>query len=117
MTDKPSGKPRWTRIASGIRGEDLRLGDGAVAERGMSVTVSWRCTLNRGDEVNTGTVSFRIGARTQIAGFERGVAGMRVGGIRKLRISPHLAYRDESVAGIPPNAVLCFEVKLLALSE
>ena len=38
---------------------------------------------------------------------------MRVGGIRELRVSPHLAYRDQSVPGIPPNSVLHFEVKLL----
>jgi FKBP-type peptidyl-prolyl cis-trans isomerase len=117
MTDKPDEKRRWTRIASGIRGEDLSLGDGAVAERGRCVLISWRCTLNRGDEVNTGTVWFRIGARTVIAGLERGVIGMRVGGRRRLRISPHLAYRDQAVTGIPPNAVLDFDVKLLALSD
>ncbi len=105
------------RIASGIRGEDIKPGDGRVAERGCLITIRWQCKLNRGDVVGSATDSFRIGKRDVIAGLERGVIGMRVGGIRILRISPHLAYRDQAVAGIPPNSVLDFEVELLEVSE
>ena len=104
------------RIASGITAEDLKLGEGGAAEHGHFVTTRWKCWLNRGDEVGSGTVAFRIGSRQSIAGFERGVIGMRVGGIRRLRISPHLAYRDKEVPGIPPNAMLVFEVELLELT-
>jgi FKBP-type peptidyl-prolyl cis-trans isomerase len=51
-----------------------------------------------------------------IAGLERGLEGMRIGGIRKLRVSPHLAYRDTGVPGVvPPNAVLMFEIELLSI--
>jgi len=105
------------RIASGIRGQDLKIGEGPVAERGRLATVRWECNLNRGDHVRSGTDTFRIGKREVIAGLDRGVIGMRVGGIRKLHISPHLGYRDEGAFGIPPSAVLEFEVELLALSE
>ena len=105
------------RIASGIRGEDVRIGTGAVANRGCVVTSRFACKLNRGEVVRASTYSFQIGKREVIAGLERGVIGMRVGGIRKLRISPHLAYRDQAVTGIPPNAVLDFEVELLDLSD
>jgi len=105
------------RIASGICGEDVKIGDGAVAERGQRVTIHWQGTLNRGDEFRAATNSFRIGAREVIAGLDRGVVGMRVGGIRKLRISPHLAYGDRSVPGIPANAVLNLEVELLDVSD
>ncbi len=105
------------RIASGIRGEDVRVGEGAVAERGRLATIRFECRLHRGDPVRSGTQTFRIGKREVIAGLERGVIGMRVGGIRKLHISPHLAYRSEGAPGIPPNAVLEFEVELLALAE
>jgi len=105
------------RIASGIRGEDVKKGDGPVAERGRRVTIRWQCKLNRGDEVRADITSFRIGDRDVIAGLNRGVVGMQVGGIRKLRISPHLAYRDQAIPGIPPNAVLVFEVELLDLSD
>jgi FKBP-type peptidyl-prolyl cis-trans isomerase len=105
------------RIASGLRGEDLRIGDGPTAERGQDVSIRWTCKLNRGEEVATGMESFRIGGRRLIAGLEHGVIGMRVGGIRRLRISPHLAYRDRQAGPIPPNAVLVFEVELLELKE
>jgi FKBP-type peptidyl-prolyl cis-trans isomerase len=105
------------RIASGIRGEVVRIGTGAVAKRGCVVTIRFQCTLNRGEIVRASIDSFQIGKREVIAGLERGVIGMRVGGIRKLRISPHLAYRDQAVTGIPPNAVLDFEVELLDLSD
>ena len=105
------------RIASGIRGEDVKAGDGAVAERGCLVTVRWQCKLNRGEVVSESTSSFRIGKREVIAGLERGVIGMRVGGIRRLRISPHLAYRDQPVPGIPANSVLDFEVEMLEVLD
>jgi FKBP-type peptidyl-prolyl cis-trans isomerase FkpA len=105
------------QLASGIRAEDVKLGDGAIAERGCLATIRWECRLNRGDPVRNGTDTLRIGKREAIAGLERGVIGMRVGGIRKLRISPHLAYRDAGAPGIPPNALLEFEVELLSLSD
>jgi len=105
------------RIASGIRGEDVRVGEGAVAERGRFATIRFECRLNDGDAVGSGTHTFRVGKREVIAGLDRGVIGMRVGGIRKLRVSPHLAYGDKGVAGIPPNAVLEFDVELLVLSD
>ncbi len=100
-------------MPSGLKVEDVRVGSGAVAERGSHVTLRFRCTLNRGDEIRSGEVSFRVGDRSVIAGFDKGVVGMHVGGIRRLRISPHLGYRDQAVAGVPANAVLNFEVELL----
>jgi FKBP-type peptidyl-prolyl cis-trans isomerase len=105
------------RIASGIRGEDVKIGEGAVAERGRVATIRFECRLNGGEAVGRGTSTFRIGKREVIAGLQRGVIGMRVGGMRNLRVSPHLAYRQEAAAGIPPNAVLDFEIELLALSD
>jgi FKBP-type peptidyl-prolyl cis-trans isomerase len=101
---------------SGLKIEDTVIGTGAVAVRGAIVLVEWRGWLNQGDEFGRGVQSFCVGKRQVIAGMEKGVEQMRVGGIRKLRISPHLAYRDESVPGIPPNAVLHFELKLLEVN-
>lgn len=80
-------------------------------------TIRWQGHLNRGDEFGSGEATFLIGGRNMIAGLERGVIGMQVGGIRKLRMSPHLAYRDQAVPGIPANAVLLFEIELLELSD
>ena len=105
------------KIESGIEIEGVVTGSGAAAEDGMSVTVRWIGTLNRGDQFGEGTSTFRVGRREVIAGLERGVVGMRVGGRRKLRISPHLAYGGQSVADIPANAVLNFDVELLAVSD
>lgn len=103
------------RIPSGIKVTDLVIGSGAVAESGKTVCVDWRGWLNRGEEFGHGASSFRIGRRDVIAGIDRGVIGMRIGGVRRLRISPHFAYREKGAPGIPPNAVLEFEVKLTSV--
>jgi FKBP-type peptidyl-prolyl cis-trans isomerase len=53
-----------------------------------------------------------------IAGLEYGIEGMRVGGRRRLRVPPHLGYRDKGMSGkIPPNALLFFEVELLEVRD
>jgi len=101
-------------MASGIDIEDLAVGDGPVADRGKVVSIRWRGTLNRGDSIGSGEVSFRAGSREVVAGLSRGVIGMRVGGVRRLRISPHLGYGDGEVPGVPANAVLVFEIELLS---
>lgn len=102
---------------SGLRVTDVVIGSGRVAQVGATVTVEWRGWLNRGEEFRNGTDSFTIGRREVIAGLDRGTVGMQVGGVRRLRVSPHLGYRDRGAPGIPPNAVLVFEVKLLGISE
>lgn len=100
-------------MASGVKVVDIELGTGAVVNKGSTVSIRWRGTLNRGDEFGSGALTFRVGERRVIAGLEKGVVGMRVGGIRRLRVSPHVAYGDKSVPGVPPNAVLNFEVEVL----
>jgi FKBP-type peptidyl-prolyl cis-trans isomerase FkpA len=103
-------------MASGIDIEEVVVGEGLAAERGRIVSIRWRGTLNRGDPFGEGEVSFRAGGREVVAGLSRGVIGMRVGGVRRLRVSPHLGYRDQAVPGVPANAVLVFEVELLGVS-
>lgn len=104
------------RILSGIKVTDLVMGSGTVAERGSKVTIEWRGCLNRDDEFGCGCASFRVGKREVIAGLDQGIVGMKVGGTRKIRVSPHLAYRENGAPGIPPNAVLEFEVKFISVS-
>jgi len=94
-----------------------------VAERGKVVTIHCRGFLNHGEQFrssydNEQPISFCIGSREVIAGLEKGVGGMKVGGKRKVKVSPHLAYRDKGVPGVvPPNAVLVFEIELVDVQE
>jgi FKBP-type peptidyl-prolyl cis-trans isomerase FkpA len=103
------------RGRGGVEFEDLVVGDGAVASRGTNVEVSYTLALNRGDIVESDQrYEFHIGGRNVIAGLEYGVEGMRAGGERRIRVGPHLAYRDKEIPGkIPANAVLEFRVKLI----
>ncbi len=103
------------RGRGGVEYEDLKLGRGALAERGAKVEVRYNLFLNRGDLVQENQhYSFRVGKRKAIPGLEYGVEGMRVGGERRLRVSPHLAYGDQPIPGmVPVRAVLEFHVTLL----
>lgn len=106
-------------MRSGIKIESETEGVGDIAARGDRVTVSYTLSLNQGDVIQSmASCSFTLGKREVIAGLEYGIDGMRVGGQRRLRASPHLAYRDEGVHGtIPANAVLIFDVKLLSIER
>jgi FKBP-type peptidyl-prolyl cis-trans isomerase len=99
----------------GVQYEDLREGLGALAERGCVVEIRYDLFLNRGDKIQENhTTSFRIGDRNVVAGLEYGIEGMRQGGERRVRVGPHLAYREKGVVGVvPPEAVLEFHVTLV----
>lgn len=102
----------------GIEIEEIRPGSGPTAERGQSVTIRYTGFLNHGDKFQENvTCTFRLGSREVISGLAHGVEGMRVGGRRRVRVSPHLGYGAAGVPGlIPANAVLIFEVELLEVS-
>lgn len=104
-------------MPNGIKIEDVVVGSGPVVTRGQIVSTRWTGTLNRGDQFGAGEVSFRAGGRTVVAGLSRGVIGMSVGGKRRLRVSPHLGYGDRIMPTIPANAVLVFEVELIAVGQ
>ncbi len=96
----PSPPPCAVVVLTGLRIEELKIGDGAVASRGARITVRYSGYLNRGEPFQTDVVTpFSVGERNTIAGLAWGVAGMRVGGRRRLRVGPHLAYRDKGVPG------------------
>jgi FKBP-type peptidyl-prolyl cis-trans isomerase len=99
----------------GVKYEDLRVGDGELAAKGTEVSIRYALTLNRGEKIQEQeSAYFRIGERSVIAGLEYGVEGMREGGVRRVRVGPHLAYRSEGVPGIVPHdAVLVFQIELL----
>jgi FKBP-type peptidyl-prolyl cis-trans isomerase FkpA len=106
-------------MRKGIEIEELRLGRGMTAERGKTVTIRYTGFLNRGDRFQENiTCTFRVGNRKVIPGLSHGIEGMQVGGLRRVRVSPHLAYGAAGVPGlIPANAVLTFEVELLEVLD
>jgi FKBP-type peptidyl-prolyl cis-trans isomerase FkpA len=110
-----------TTTASGLIIEEIREGDGDVAAAGQYVTVHYTGWLTDGEKFDSSKdrdepFEFALGARHVIAGWDEGVAGMKVGGVRKLTIPPSLGYGARGAGGvIPPNATLVFEVELLAV--
>lgn len=112
--------PKERVTESGLRITDLTVGDGPEAQSGQTVVVNYRGTLENGREFDSsygrGPFSFPLGAGRVIRGWDEGVAGMQVGGKRRLVIPPDLAYGQRGAGGvIPPNATLIFEVELLEI--
>ncbi|MGV3526011.1 MAG: FKBP-type peptidyl-prolyl cis-trans isomerase [Candidatus Sericytochromatia bacterium] len=105
-------------IAKGLKMEDVKVGTGAEAVAGKEVVVHYTGTLTNGEKFDSskdrGTpFSFNLGAGQVIQGWDQGVAGMKVGGVRKLTIPPELGYGSRQVGPIPANSTLLFEVELL----
>ena len=103
---------------------DLRVGDGAEATVGKSLTVDFTGWLydprqleNKGQQFDTSVggnpLVFTLGAGRVIRGWDQGVVGMKVGGQRRLIIPPDLAFGSTGAGQIPPNATLVFDIELL----
>ena len=101
---------------------DETVGTGATAKAGDTVTVEYVGALTNGQVFDAssrhpdanGGFTFTLGAGHVIKGWDEGVAGMKVGGVRKLVIPASLGYGAQGISGvIPPNATLVFQVKLL----
>ena len=104
---------------SGLQYDDLEEGTGEAAKAGNTVEVHYTGWLKDGKKFDSShdrkqPFSFRLGAGQVIKGWDEGVAGMKVGGKRKLIIPAALGYGSRGAGGvIPPNAELTFEVELL----
>ena len=106
---------------SGLQYWEIRVGPGEVAKEGSHVRVHYTGWLTTGKKFDSSVdagkpFDFNIGNGEVIKGWEEGVAGMKVGGKRQLRIPPELAYGAEGTPPtIPPNATLIFDIQLLGV--
>jgi len=119
-TDSPTAPSSYAPFGR----TDLRVGTGTTAVNGSVVTVTYTGWLydgsktdNKGLQFDTSIGStpftFTLGAGQVIQGWELGVPGMAVGGLRRLVVPPSLAYGGTRNGIIPPNATLVFEIELL----
>jgi FKBP-type peptidyl-prolyl cis-trans isomerase FkpA len=108
-------------MAKGIEICDVSIGAGEEALRGRTAVLNLRTFLHQGEEVfiyPEPTIKIDLKGRHCIVGLRKGILGMRVGGVRTITISPHLAYGAEGLPGkVPANALLRCEVELLEVRE
>lgn len=108
----------------GIKIKDLSIGTGRVAEPGSFAVIKYQGFLNRGEKIASSDdqpgdeYRFEVGRRDPTAMLETSVIGMREGGIREARVSPHLAYREGTGdRRIPPNAVIRWVIELVRVED
>ncbi|MBK7355451.1 FKBP-type peptidyl-prolyl cis-trans isomerase [Propionivibrio sp.] len=108
-----------TTTESGLQIEEIRVGDGESATSGKFVSVHYTGWLTNGTKFDSSKdrdepFEFPLGQRNVIAGWDEGVQGMCIGGVRKLTIPSQLGYGSRGAGGvIPPDATLIFEIELL----
>jgi len=117
VVDRPTGEP-----PADLQIEDLTVGEGEEAQAGQTVSVHYvGVSFSTGTEFDSSwsrreAFQFRLGAGQVITGWDRGVAGMKVGGRRKLTIPAKLAYGERGAGGvIKPGETLVFVVDLLGV--
>jgi FKBP-type peptidyl-prolyl cis-trans isomerase len=116
---KVTGAP--TKTASGLEYWDIKVGTGAEAKTGHKVKVDYTGWLTNGTKFDSSVgkrpFEFMLGAGQVIKGWDEGVAGMKIGGKRQLKIPADLAYGSRGVGNglIPPNSTLVFDVQLLGV--
>jgi len=119
QTSVATGDGNMVTTQSGLQYQDLVVGTGAEAIAGKSVSVHYTGLLQDGSKFDSSLdrgqpFTFTLGAGQVIPGWDEGVAGMKVGGKRKLVVPPDLGYGAQGYPPvIPANATLIFEVELL----
>lgn len=123
---KSKSKDGWVTLASGLKYKDIKVGKGIEAVSGSRVSVQYKGWLDSGKVFDTsrqpgrGPYSLTIDNHEVIPGWEQGLKGMKVGGVRELTIPSDLGYGDKGMTDpstgkvvIPPKATLHFEVELV----
>lgn len=120
---RPHAVKHVVSLPDGLTYVDLKRGTGPVAKKGETVSVQYVGTLTNGKKFDSSRdrnqpFSFPLGGGQVIPGWDEGVAGMRVGGLRRLIVPPQLGYGAAGAGGgvIPPNATLIFEIELLSVN-
>lgn len=118
MNSETQADAKIQSVPAGLQIEDIKIGTGAEAVAGKDVDVHYTGTLTNGQKFDSSKdrgepFTFSLGAGQVIQGWDKGVAGMKEGGVRKLTIPPELAYGNRQVGPIPANSTLIFEVELL----
>jgi FKBP-type peptidyl-prolyl cis-trans isomerase len=107
-----------TKSAAGLYYRDIEPGSGPAVAAGQQVSVFYTGWLANGRQFDSNAggspISFRLGAREVIDGWDQGVAGMRIGGKRQLIIPAALGYGPVGSGPIPPNAILVFNVEVIS---
>lgn len=101
--------------------QDVKVGTGSAVKSGDTITVNYTGTLMNGTVFDSsnghGPFTTKIGVGQVIQGWDQGLIGMKVGGVRKLTIPASLAYGNQSAGSIPPNSPLIFQIELLGVKE
>ena len=115
-------KPKARHLGGGLSIKDTILGLGPTPTLGRTVKVLYEGVLAATGEVfdkrqnKRSPLSFRLGLRQVVPGFDKGVQGMRVGGCREIRVPASMGYGSKRAGPIPPDSDLIFTVELLKLA-
>ena len=120
--DSKAAKGEKSTAAGALAIDEVKVGEGATATKGKTVSVHYSGHLTDGTKFDSSydrgqPIDFHLGAGEVIKGWDQGIEGMKVGGKRKLTIPPELAYGARGTPGgpIPPNATLVFDVELVGV--
>jgi FKBP-type peptidyl-prolyl cis-trans isomerase len=115
----PLDAPEWTAGPSGMRVWDVKEGTGAVVPKGATIKLHYTGWLPNGtifDSSKQRNEPITFGLGQLIKGWQEGVPGMKVGGVRRLELPYQLAYGERGAPpSIPPKATLIFEIEVLEL--